>query len=260
MSEALEIKIKVSDLVKVHSQKIPKRIQPVVYDVIAEDISKAVLSSVVKGKTRAQTMSEVTKIINKRRDGLRGSLRDSVSKASGRRWVDIAGEDSYGMTRSRRIEKSLSVAAERLRSIASRAYERKEQLMGHLNADNKGILSVMGIDASASRDDVISEIAEELSAQITGNISRSLGLSERALIKTESRAVKELEWRDEHSNDRVLWVLGENENHCDECLSYEGTIYETPDDAPMIPVHPNCACYLQSLEDSKEKSGSGKVV
>ncbi len=40
------------------------------------------------------------------------------------------------------------------------------------------------------------------------------------------------------------WHSEDGDNTCDECASRDGEIYESEDDIPLIPIHPNCRCTI----------------
>lgn len=40
------------------------------------------------------------------------------------------------------------------------------------------------------------------------------------------------------------WHSEDGDNTCDECASRDGVVYESEDDIPEIPVHPNCRCSI----------------
>lgn len=40
------------------------------------------------------------------------------------------------------------------------------------------------------------------------------------------------------------WHAEEGDNTCDECASRDGEVYESEDDIPEIPIHPNCRCTI----------------
>ena len=44
------------------------------------------------------------------------------------------------------------------------------------------------------------------------------------------------------------WHSEDGENTCDECASRDGEIYESEDDIPEIPAHPNCRCTITEEE------------
>lgn len=44
------------------------------------------------------------------------------------------------------------------------------------------------------------------------------------------------------------WHTEDGDNTCDECTSRDGEIYESEDDIPDIPVHPNCHCSITEDE------------
>ncbi len=44
------------------------------------------------------------------------------------------------------------------------------------------------------------------------------------------------------------WHTEKDENTCDDCLSFSGTIYENEEDIPEHPHHPNCRCWIEELE------------
>lgn len=41
-----------------------------------------------------------------------------------------------------------------------------------------------------------------------------------------------------------IWHSDEGDNTCDECASRDGEVYESEEDIPEIPVHPNCRCTI----------------
>ena len=49
------------------------------------------------------------------------------------------------------------------------------------------------------------------------------------------------------------WHAEEGDNTCDECASRDGALYESEDDIPDIPVHPNCCCSI--TEDVIDAAG-----
>ena len=49
------------------------------------------------------------------------------------------------------------------------------------------------------------------------------------------------------------WHSEDGDNTCDECASRDGEIYESEDDIPAIPVHPNCRCSI--TEDVIDAAG-----
>lgn len=51
------------------------------------------------------------------------------------------------------------------------------------------------------------------------------------------------------SNTRYVWVA--EEDACDECMELNGSVYDSPDDAPF-PLHPNCKCSIEMVEDGDD--------
>lgn len=57
-----------------------------------------------------------------------------------------------------------------------------------------------------------------------------------------------------------IWHSEHGENTCDECSGNDGTVYETKEGIPDIPVHPNCRCWVEEIElDKNGKKIGGKV-
>ena len=57
-----------------------------------------------------------------------------------------------------------------------------------------------------------------------------------------------------------MWHSEHGENTCDECSGNDGTVYETKEGIPDIPVHPNCRCWVEEIElDKNGKKIGGKV-
>jgi len=54
------------------------------------------------------------------------------------------------------------------------------------------------------------------------------------------------------------WHSEHGENTCDECSGNDGTVYETKEGIPDIPVHPNCRCWVEeaTLNEAGKKIGS----
>lgn len=50
------------------------------------------------------------------------------------------------------------------------------------------------------------------------------------------------------------WHSEDGDNTCDECASRDGEIYDSKDDIPEIPVHPNCRCTI--TEDVIDSDGN----
>jgi len=50
------------------------------------------------------------------------------------------------------------------------------------------------------------------------------------------------------------WHSEDGDNTCDECASRDGEIYDSEEDIPEIPVHPNCRCYI--TEDTIDDQGN----
>lgn len=55
---------------------------------------------------------------------------------------------------------------------------------------------------------------------------------------------------DDDNNPRHVWRwhTEDGDNTCDECTSRDGEIYESADDIPEVPVHPNCHCSITEDE------------
>ena len=57
-----------------------------------------------------------------------------------------------------------------------------------------------------------------------------------------------------------IWHSEHGENTCDECSGNDGTVYETKEGIPDIPVHPNCRCWVEEIElDKNGKKIDSKV-
>ena len=51
----------------------------------------------------------------------------------------------------------------------------------------------------------------------------------------------------DYENDKTLkwmWVAQADERTCADCEELDGTTYDNEEDAPPIPLHPNCRCVL----------------
>ncbi len=57
-----------------------------------------------------------------------------------------------------------------------------------------------------------------------------------------------------------IWHSEHGENTCDDCLGNDGTVYETKDDIPTCPVHPNCRCWIEEIELDKNGKKIGSKV
>ena len=57
-----------------------------------------------------------------------------------------------------------------------------------------------------------------------------------------------------------IWHSEHGENTCDECSGNDGTVYETKEGIPDIPVHPNCRCWVEEIELDKNGKKIGSKV
>ncbi len=55
-----------------------------------------------------------------------------------------------------------------------------------------------------------------------------------------------------------IWHSEHGENTCDECSGNDGTVYETKENIPVCPVHPNCRCWVEeaTLNEAGKKISS----
>jgi biotin carboxyl carrier protein len=52
-------------------------------------------------------------------------------------------------------------------------------------------------------------------------------------------------------------------NSCDKCMKYDGQIFDNKEDAPKLPIHPNCKCKLHevvSYKDSESELGNNREI
>ncbi len=57
-----------------------------------------------------------------------------------------------------------------------------------------------------------------------------------------------------------IWHSEHGENTCDECSGNDGTVFETKEDIPTCPVHPNCRCWVEEIELDKNGKKIGSKV
>ena len=57
-----------------------------------------------------------------------------------------------------------------------------------------------------------------------------------------------------------IWHSEHGENTCDECSGNDGTVYETKENMPVCPVHPNCRCWVEEIELDKNGKKIGSKV
>lgn len=45
------------------------------------------------------------------------------------------------------------------------------------------------------------------------------------------------------------WIYhAEGDNTCDKCMAYNGKEFKTLEEAPKLPIHPNCDCWLEPVD------------
>ena len=67
---------------------------------------------------------------------------------------------------------------------------------------------------------------------------------------------------DEQDNNKLIWVWrSEDDEHiCDDCAMLDNTVFESQDEIPNVPLHPNCRCWVEELElDDDGKPIASKV-
>lgn len=113
-----------------------------------------------------------------------------------------------------------------------------------------------------AKDEYMDETGEELSDDaIEDSIELEEAIDVHVLMPAGDIEIKQLEVYtldlpedDDNSdipskNKRVWrWHSEDEDNTCDECASRDGEVYESEDDIPEIPVHPNCRCWLTEEE------------
>ena len=114
-----------------------------------------------------------------------------------------------------------------------------------------------------AKDEYMDETGQELSDDfIEDHIELKETIDVRVLMPDGSIAVKQLEVYtldlpegDDDNPDKSgkthriwRWHSEDEDNTCDECASRDGEIYESEDDIPEIPAHPNCRCTITEEE------------
>ncbi|MDE6481412.1 MAG: glycoside hydrolase family protein [Alphaproteobacteria bacterium] len=82
----------------------------------------------------------------------------------------------------------------------------------------------------------------ELEETIDVRVLMPLGTIENKQLEVYTLDIPEPE--DDALKKVWRWHSEDGDNTCDECASRDGEIYDSEDDIPEIPVHPNCRCSL----------------
>lgn len=88
--------------------------------------------------------------------------------------------------------------------------------------------------------------------------SNTYAMAEKYLKMLYPGALAQDELDDDTPNDKPRhvwrWHSEDGDNTCDECVSRDGEIYDSEDDIPSTPVHPNCRCSI--TEDVIDSDGN----
>lgn len=232
--------------------KLPKRLKKKsrAYDYgVIKELMDDLLPVIYSGATVRDVVREVNYAMNKSKDSIKSGLIKRIENESGLDWDDIKGQDSFGMTRAQRVERSFNNTKNIVKSKAKRYNQRYKKAVRHAEKGSIGMLSHMGLaPLGVSQKQAAESVAKTIAEELASAIGKTLGASESRVVSTEAVAAKHLKFIEEHKFDTVKWVTAADERVCPECGPLDGLVFATADNAPMIPRHPNCRCELEVLE------------
>lgn len=244
----LEVKVKLPEIRK----KMPKTKVGGAYNDILSEAMQEILPDLISSNTKKEINASITKLNKKYKPLIKKYFEDNIAK--GVDFNDIAGQDSYGVTVKKRIDVSTNRVLKDLRTKSIAAQTKIKETKANLGKDN------------TPQNEVQSKI-DDMIGDYINNVSNSLGSNSTRLIKNETRRYRQEQWDEKHAGKECIWILGDNENHCSECIGYAGTVYESPAEAPVRPVHYHCDCSLQVTENTtkvelreiKDKAKKAKI-
>jgi len=186
----------------------------------------------------------INNVFNENKKEIKEALIERIEKASGEKWANIKGQDSFGMTRAMRIEKSFLNTKKIVINKSKNARRKQLDLISKILAGDARTLNAYGIKAGAELDG-IEKITKSIQKNLQKSVKKTLVSSERRLIKSENSSIWYNKFIEKNGSKKVVWVLGDNP--CPICAPLGGSVYSRAMDAPAIPVHPNCQCRLETI-------------
>ncbi|MCP4354723.1 MAG: hypothetical protein GY793_03635 [Proteobacteria bacterium] len=61
------------------------------------------------------------------------------------------------------------------------------------------------------------------------------------------------------SEVKYKWIADNGENSCEACAEHDGEIFDSLEDVPELPVHPNCKCMIEAVMDEDVESMAGEI-
>jgi hypothetical protein len=141
------------------------------------------------------------------------------------------------------IERSLAEETATLPTALTKSYDRLLNAAESLNSDSLEKAVDRAIDAKAASNAFRIAITESAKAY-------GVGMKTRAERDSECTG--------------ITWDVSEDENNCDECLSYDGVTFPK-DELPEYPAHPHCHCiltlyYLDDVESQGNDLGDDTTI
>lgn len=215
---------------------------PVVYSAL---IGTAIYSTLIKTGVE-EALFEISVVYASNRTVLANSLKDRIERVARVDWNTVARQDSFGVSRNQRIQKSISHAYQRSQLDLKRLNREIRRIDRHIKAGNLGYLKKYGdlsdLSPSKARAKAVSK-ATKTQRKVT---KKAMQYHENRLVRTEAKSIWYNSFIKKHPIEPVRWVCASNP--CPFCSPYCNQIFKTAELSPMIPVHANCQCSLEVVK------------
>lgn len=181
---------------------------------------------------------------------IRWSLQQRIARASKRSWNTVADGDSFGITRTKRINRSMKVAFERAQKDIRRLNREISRIDRHIRHGDYGLLEGKYGDLSQLPKKQAKKLAVKKAIQVQNKKTKDfLQYHENRLSRTEAKSIWYENFVKDHGQDQVVWICASNP--CPLCSPFCDKIYLRAGNTPMIPVHANCQCTLNIIKAKK---------
>lgn len=195
----------------------------------------------------AETFKEANKILSKtyasNKELIRSSLKSRISKASKMDWNTVATQDSFGISRNRRISKSMSTAYKQTQADIKKLRDEIRRIDKNIAKGNFGRLKKYGDLSKKTANQARSIAINKAVTTQQNNTKKYLGYHENRLSRTEAKSIWHGNYIKKHGDESAKWICGPAP--CPLCSPYCEIVFKKAIDAPMIPIHGNCQCGLE---------------
>lgn len=241
----LQITFSISDIVDGALKYQPSSRNP--YISVHDSVTGHVIKAIFAGDNIQDIQQRINQVMLTNKEQIKQGIKEDIARRSGSDWDDIKSQDSFGMSRTQRINHSFNVTKAEIISSAIRNKNRYNAMLKHLNKGDLGILKRMGIKGKTD-EELLRNIATNLATAISTGNTKTFDHTYLRLVKTESHAVRHLKNLDKLRGKPVTWKTEADGRVCSRCAPYSDMYFSDASKAPMIPVHPYCRCWLEEVD------------